>query len=97
MATAKKLLRRGVFMSTRYPYRRRHRPAGRLVVVTGQAQKRGGREAPVSSYESPVRLAETVTERDHIRGALEAPVVLVEYDDYECPHGSRRRRQDDAV
>jgi protein-disulfide isomerase len=43
----------------------------------------------VSSNESPARLAEPVTERDHIRGALEAPVVLVEYGDYECPHCGR--------
>jgi protein-disulfide isomerase len=27
-----------------------------------------------------------VTERDHIQGSLDAPVTLLEYGDYECPH-----------
>src|SRR3954452_3949260 len=27
-----------------------------------------------------------VSERDHIRGPLDAPIELVEYGDYECPH-----------
>jgi protein-disulfide isomerase len=27
-----------------------------------------------------------VTSRDHIQGEADAPVVLVEYGDYECPH-----------
>ncbi len=27
-----------------------------------------------------------VTSRDHIQGSIDAPVLLVEYGDYECPH-----------
>lgn len=39
----------------------------------------------ITSLHSP-KLALPVNKRDHIRGTLEAPVTLVEYGDYECPH-----------
>lgn len=36
-----------------------------------------------------MELSAPVTERDHVRGSLEASVVIVEYGDYECPHCGR--------
>jgi protein-disulfide isomerase len=30
-----------------------------------------------------------VTQHDHIRGPANAPITLVEYGDYECPHCAR--------
>ena len=38
------------------------------------------------SPDSIPRLTPPVSERDHIQGPVDAPVVFVEYGDYECPH-----------
>jgi NhaA family Na+:H+ antiporter len=36
--------------------------------------------------EAGTRLTPGVSERDHIQGLLDAPVIFLEYGDYECPH-----------
>jgi len=36
--------------------------------------------------EAGTRLMPAVSERDHIRGTIDAPVVFLEYGDYQCPH-----------
>lgn len=38
------------------------------------------------SSPTKVLLKAPVTERDHIHGSLDAPAILVEYGDYQCPH-----------
>jgi len=46
-------------------------------------------EDRMSVEPGPAELVVPVTERDHIRGSLAAPILLVEYGDYECPHCGR--------
>jgi protein-disulfide isomerase len=43
----------------------------------------------MSSVEDAVTLTPPVSSRDHIEGSGNAPVTLVEYGDYECPHCGR--------
>src|SRR3954468_22911130 len=41
---------------------------------------------PADASTPQVELAVPVSDADHVRGSLRAPVVLVEYGDYECPY-----------
>ncbi|MER8185053.1 Na+/H+ antiporter NhaA [Kitasatospora sp. NPDC094015] len=55
--------------------------------VIGALPKRTRIRALLGTGEGLVDLLTPVdTERDHIRGPLEAPVTLVEYGDFECPY-----------
>ena len=40
---------------------------------------------PASKALGPL-LAEPITEQDHLLGPADAPITLIEYGDYECPH-----------
>src|SRR5690606_8741079 len=56
------------------------------VVITLQLQT--ARENPLSTAEAPnARLDRPVDDReDHVLGANNAPITLVEYGSYDCPH-----------
>ena len=43
----------------------------------------------VTSMDETSSLAIPVSSADHIQGDLKAPILLVEYGDYECPHCAR--------
>ena len=55
--------------------------AGGTGVPSGQVE-----EVEDMTQAAEFRLAFPVSARDHIRGAPDAPITLVEYGDYECPY-----------
>lgn len=54
----------------------------------GNSGTRGGNEQNVPNAEQELVVA-PVTENDHIRGNPNAPIILVEYSDYDCPFCKR--------
>lgn len=57
------------------------------IVYTGIANKgtQDNRAATAASQETQERVVEPVTENDHIRGNPNAPIVIIEYSDFDCP------------
>src|SRR4051794_22678711 len=62
----------------REPWRRWHSQSSRRASFTTRGEDMNSQTATA--------LAVPVNAKDHLRGAENAPVTLVEYGDYECPH-----------
>ncbi len=46
-------------------------------------------QAPTAPTTDSLAKMPELTEEDHVRGSLDAPIILVEYSDYECPFCNR--------
>ena len=58
-----------------------------VALLTSRLPEARRARALLGTAQSVVDLAEPVDpERDHVRGALDAPVTVVEYGDFECPY-----------
>ncbi|MEX1013543.1 MAG: thioredoxin domain-containing protein [Candidatus Paceibacterota bacterium] len=55
---------------------------GAIVYNAGQTPSNGG---DVADSQNPVEIIQPVTNDDHIRGASEPAITIVEYSDFECP------------
>lgn len=60
--------------------------AGKTRVIAAQDPSAANGQAPAPV---PSRAEFTISDKDHIRGNFDAPVVLIEFTDFECPYCAR--------